>query len=704
MRIALSFHPWIRGVSVDRHSGGGHDPLRVTHPHIINDLFILFLGGKITDHAGVFMSFHALASLIISLSSIGLGLFVYLNGRNKAANITLALYAASVAAWSFGQFMTEIVPDYGSALFWARFHLAGAIFIPVFFIHFVESFLNRRNNLVLASAYLLGSVIFATSFSPLFVASVSPKLGFRYFPDPGPAFLAYSAMFALLVLYGFYQLVRAYRASAGQAKNQIMWVLLASIIGFAGGSMMFLPVYNIRIYPVGYYLVPLYILIAIYAFMKHKLLDISIVIRKGLVYSILTLSITAVYVLLILFLKEAFQMVIGSSSLVAMPALVLALVLFLNPFKEKVQRSIDIVFFKSRYDYQKTLKMLSSAIREMTGLDEIISAVIDSIKGTVEEGKASLYILDKKNGSYVLRGGRGPAVLDAAGLKEFTADSTRIPMIVKNNAVGAMVLGEKLSGDSYADEEIDLLSTIGNQMAGSIENAMLYEDMMETQKHLYQADKLATLGTLAASLAHEIKNPIASVKGFAQVLPQAVENRDLEAIADFSSVVPKQLDRINELVEKLLKLSKPSKPELKDVAVNDVLDDVIKLIAKQCLKQGIKIVKEYDVDIIIHGDPNQLMQSFLNIAINAVQSMGKGGELKIKSQKENGKNIIEVTDAGTGISKDKIEHIFNPFYTTKEGGTGLGLSVTRKIIEDHKGKIEIDSEIGKGTRFRVIFQ
>lgn len=703
MRVALSFHPWIRGISVDRHSGGGHYSLPVTHPHIINDLFILFLGGRITAHAGVFMSFHALASLIISLSSIGLGLFVYLKGRNKTANITLALYTVSVAAWSFGQFMTEIVPDYNSALFWARFHLAGAIFIPVFFIHFVESFLNKRNNLILASAYLLGLIIFATSFSPLFVASVSPKLGFRYFPDPGPAFLAYSAMFALLVMYGFYQLVLAYRASAGQSKNQIMWVILASIIGFAGGSMMFFPVYNIRIYPVGYYLVPVYILIAIYAFMKHNLLDISIVIRKGLVYSILTLSITAVYVLLILFLKEAFQMVIGSSSLVAMPALVLMLVLFLNPFKDRVQRSIDIVFFKSRYDYQKKLKQLSSAIREMTGLDEIISAVIDSIKDTVREGNASLYILDRKNGSYVLRGGQGPEVLSAGAFKEFAAYSTRIPMVVKNNAVGIMVLGEKLSGDSYTDEDIDLLSTIGNQTAGSIENAMLYEDMMETQKHLYQADKLATLGTLAASLAHEIKNPIASIKGFVRIIPQAVRERDEAAIADFSSVVPRQMDRIDELVEKLLKLSKPAKPELKDVSVNDVLDDVIKLIGKQCSKQGVNIVKEYDGNVVVHGDPNQLMQAFLNIAINAVQSMGKGGELKIKSKKEKGKNIVEVSDTGVGIPADKISTIFDPFYTTKESGTGLGLSVTKKIIEDHKGKIEIDSEIGKGTTFRVVF-
>jgi len=668
------------------------------------------------------MSFHGLASLLITLSSLALGGFVYFKGRDKTANITLALYTVAVASWSFGQFMTESVSDYPTALFWARFHLAGAIFVPVFFVHFVDAFLKKSNRALIVSAYSLGILIFAVSFTPMFVSSVSPKLGFRYYPDPGPAFLLYSVMFTILVLYGLLQLAGAFRKTTGTFKNQIMYVLIASIIGFAGGSMMFFPVYDIRVYPVGYYLVPLYIIIAIYAFMKHKLLDIAIVIRRGLVYSVLTLSITALYVLMVLFLKEAFQIVIGQGSLITAPLIILLLAVFLNPLKEKVQKYVDIIFFKSKYDYQKALKELSSVVRDTIKVNDLIDLAIKGVKEILKVENAGVYIYDKRSDQYMLQNLRGTKILEknhpviekikktyrALLLEEMPAEMKELgaqicfPMKVKNKMVGILLLGEKLSGDMYTDEDIDLLSTLCNQMAVSIENAMLYENMLETQKHLHQADKLSTLGTLAAGLAHEIKNPIASIKGFAELMPKAIKDGDTEAIQDFSSVVPRQLERINGIVEKLLKMSKPTKPEMKEVSVNAVLDEIVKLVERQCMKQGIRIIKDYGGELAIMGGPDQLTQALMNIILNGIQAMSEGGELKLKIQ-ESKLRTVEITDTGKGIAADKIGHIFDPFYTTKETGVGLGLAVTKKIIDDHNGRIEVESEPCKGTTFRIIF-
>jgi signal transduction histidine kinase len=277
------------------------------------------------------------------------------------------------------------------------------------------------------------------------------------------------------------------------------------------------------------------------------------------------------------------------------------------------------------------------------------------------------------------------------------------PIITKDELVGFLCLGEKLSGEVYSDEDIDLLTTLCNQMGVSIENAMLYEDALEAQKKLYQADKLATVGALAAGLAHEIKNPIAAIKGFSQVIGKAVEENDAEAIKDFKDVVPRQLDRINEIVEKLLTLSRPPKLEKKKIDINVLLNEIVRLVEKQALKQRVEIVKSFEDLPQTLADPEQLTQAFLNLILNAIQSMPDGGQIEIRTKfMGTDRIVVEIIDNGMGIPKEKRSKIFDPFYTTKAGGSGLGLSVTQKIIIDHHGKIEVDSEVGKGTAFTVV--
>jgi len=240
-------------------------------------------------------------------------------------------------------------------------------------------------------------------------------------------------------------------------------------------------------------------------------------------------------------------------------------------------------------------------------------------------------------------------------------------------------------------------------MGVSIENAMLYEDALEAQKKLYQADKLATVGALAAGLAHEIKNPIAAIKGFSQVIGRAVAENDAEAIKDFKDVVPRQLDRINEIVEKLLTLSKPPKLEKKKIDINILLDEIVRLVEKQALKQRVEIVRSFEDLPQTLADPEQLTQAFLNLILNAIQSMPDGGQIEIRTRfMGTDRIIVEFIDNGAGIPKEKLAKIFDPFYTTKTGGSGLGLSVTQKIIIDHHGKIEVESGEGKGTAFRVV--
>jgi signal transduction histidine kinase len=404
-----------------------------------------------------------------------------------------------------------------------------------------------------------------------------------------------------------------------------------------------------------------------------------------------------------------------------------------QPLRDKIQEFIDKVFFRGKYDYQKTLKELSLVARSIAGLDELLDKVLTAIVSVIKLNNASVYVLDKRGGKYFARktigvdikralpenddiikylASRKEAVMydevskvpgNISGFMKEIGAAIIFPIITKDELVGFLCLGEKLSGEVYSDEDIDLLTTLCNQMGVSIENAMLYEDALEAQKKLYQADKLATVGALAAGLAHEIKNPIAAIKGFSQVIGKAVEENDAEAIKDFKDVVPRQLDRINEIVEKLLTLSRPPKLEKKKIDINVLLNEIVRLVEKQALKQRVEIVKSFEDLPQTLADPEQLTQAFLNLILNAIQSMPDGGQIEIRTKfMGTDRIVVEIIDNGMGIPKEKRSKIFDPFYTTKAGGSGLGLSVTQKIIIDHHGKIEVDSEVGKGTAFTVV--
>jgi two-component system NtrC family sensor kinase len=208
---------------------------------------------------------------------------------------------------------------------------------------------------------------------------------------------------------------------------------------------------------------------------------------------------------------------------------------------------------------------------------------------------------------------------------------------------------------------------------------------------------------MAASLAHEIKNPLAAIKGMAQMLDQNVN--DPEFIADFRQVVPKEINRLNNLVDNLLKLGKTNIIRLQSVNINIFIEDIIKLY-DNCLKNnGIRLIKELNPVSGIKADPEQLAQVLNNLIINAIQAMPDGGEIEIKTSalifKEKENIVIEVSDTGIGITEDKLKDIFEPFVSSKDEGMGLGLAISYKIIKDHGGEIEVESRIGQGTTFRL---
>lgn len=274
-----------------------------------------------------------------------------------------------------------------------------------------------------------------------------------------------------------------------------------------------------------------------------------------------------------------------------------------------------------------------------------------------------------------------------------------IPLFFESRLIGLFNLGNKLSQEMYTDEDIDLLTTLANQLAIAIENAALHEEMLQAQKQLLLADKLSALGRTAAGLAHEIKNPLAAIKGMTQAMEQNMGDPEFQK--DFREVVPREIDRLNNLVEGLVRLGRTPKLQFSQVDLNALLENTLKLYEGRCRSHHIRIARELGRLPEIKADPEQLNQVFTNLVLNAIQAMPGGGTLTISSQRRDDLVMIEIADTGRGIAEEKLKDIFEPFFSTKEEGMGLGLAITYKIIKDHHGEIEVESNVGKGTRFSL---
>ncbi|MBT2707049.1 ATP-binding protein [Bacillus sp. ISL-47] len=237
----------------------------------------------------------------------------------------------------------------------------------------------------------------------------------------------------------------------------------------------------------------------------------------------------------------------------------------------------------------------------------------------------------------------------------------------------------------------------GNQAVLSI-GTDISDKKEQTEKLLQKSEKTALLGQMAAGIAHEIRNPLTSIKGFVQLFKSSSQKEE------YFDIVLSELDRINEIVGEFLVLAKPTADIFSAQNIRILISEVITLSNTQSIMNNVQIFAEYDEELpLILCEKNQLKQVFLNIIKNALEAMPAGGQIEIKVKKKtDGTVSIQFTDQGVGIPEDRISSLGEPFYTTKEKGTGLGLMICYKIIENHNGRLTIDSEVGKGTKIEIV--
>jgi len=250
------------------------------------------------------------------------------------------------------------------------------------------------------------------------------------------------------------------------------------------------------------------------------------------------------------------------------------------------------------------------------------------------------------------------------------------------------------------------LQRIARGLEESYEKLRSQSDLIiEIEGQLRKAERLSAIGELGAVLAHEIRNPLASIKGTAEILKDDLRPGDRKY--EFLEILVKESERLNRVVEDFLRMARPQPVIMGNCDLMAELNNVITLVSAEARKREVRLELKPAALPVIEGDPEKLRQAFLNIILNGLQATPPDGSVTITVSLEEAKasrsGSIELSfsDTGPGIEADKMERIFEPFYTSKEGGTGLGMAITRKIIEGHGGRIEVMSEPGAGADFRI---
>lgn len=314
---------------------------------------------------------------------------------------------------------------------------------------------------------------------------------------------------------------------------------------------------------------------------------------------------------------------------------------------------------------------------------------------------ATLSWRDPERHIVLLVAGAGAVAICGALLVVLTYTVQR-PMVELQQKIAELGSGDLTVSVSFAhrNDEIGDLGRNFNQMVVQLrESREEIERLHRTQ--MSRAEHLATLGEMATGLAHEIRNPLAGIAGVIEII-----GRDLPATSPARAVVKDvrhEIARINQIVTDLLQTARPHAPKVRMSDLNVTVEHAVMLGRQQALAKGIEISLHKDPSLPeIEHDSDQIHQVLLNLLLNALQAIDRHGKVEVKLSRRDANAVIEVVDNGRGIPAENLPNIFRPFYTTKGDGTGLGLSLARRVIEDHHGRINVTSTVGKGTTFAVI--
>ena len=327
----------------------------------------------------------------------------------------------------------------------------------------------------------------------------------------------------------------------------------------------------------------------------------------------------------------------------------------------------------------------------------------------VDQGPLALAVLRKApyhHHQTVKEPGLPPALAGKYTAQEFFV----VPLVVKDRATGVILVDNQASGRPLEPERLYALQMFATQAALVLENAHLYStietnnrELLLIRERMLESDRLAALSSLASGMAHEIRNPLVSIGGFARRIAKLVEPNS--PLRGYVEVIQEEVTRLEKLLREILDFTGENLSYYGDHELAKLIEDTLILVQRDLDANKIKVAREFAQLPRLHCDDRQMKQVFYNLFQNAIQAMPHGGTLTIHTfpvEKPDGLYAAtSISDTGSGIPMEVLHNIFNPFFSTKDYGTGLGLAIAQRIISRHYGQIEVNNEIGKGVTFIV---
>ncbi len=699
------------------------------------------------------MNIYSSPPLVGAIFCFAIGLFIFLKNKKSPTNIAFSLCCLSIFIWLSGYTLAYLTKDRNLAVFFCRLACTGAMFTAPTFYHLTISFLKKdgKEKKLVALFYGIMIAIVPFSMTSRYFLSGVYKYFWGYYSKAGLLHPLYLIIFfgifirAFLLLYAHYK----ERKELSPIKaTQTKYLFIAYVIALMG-AVDYIPKYGVEFYPSGFVFEIAFAVITAYAIIAHRLMDINVVITRGLAYGAITAVIAGAYIGLMAGVDKIFAGMAGYNPALAHSLLFIivlfALIYVLPQMKIRALEMTRRALFRGRYDYQQELSEATRVIPTMLNLEQLGQYILTKIRDTMLVDKLALFVYDEAEHIYYVMASLGLDKGEDAGMKigensplagllraggkpllkeelqrtgttpeeimplaleqlESLGAELCIPLMLKEDLAGILTLSNKRSGEMFTDEDLSLFAALTNQVALAIEYIRAIDKISSEKRYV-------GLGKAAMRMAHDIKNPLVPLKTFLQILPDKYPKEfsemakiDAEFTGRFYQSALEGVDRINHLIERALHYSRHPQPQFAQVDLVNLLEDVLIQEEVDLKKTKVQVQKQYDPAVNgIEADGEQLIELFSNLISNSIDAMEEAPQriLTVKTQIFDSRVLVEIIDSGCGIPKDKISSIFDPFITYKHQGSGLGLAIAKKIVDDHRGTIEVNSEPEKGTRFKV---
>ena len=684
--------------------------------------------------------FYLSSPLIAALVNIILLVLVWKSARKEFSRLLFSLMLISFGLSAGFTFLMRSSADVNHALLWDRALIIAALPAYVLYYHFAVIYSKAgTQKLPVTVAYLITAVlVILVSVTDLGVKEMAVKQ-YGYAPVVGPVgYLIFLAL-PIFIIGGGYHLVRGYLSSrSSEERNRLIYLLIASLFPLLGAGLDALT----DLPPAFIWGNMIFCVMCSISILRYHLLDIRVVARTSLVYLIISSILAIPYLVILYILIE--QLHINSNVWWIHAIVIIIAAATLRPIYTRAQHVVDKLFYRERYDHLIALEEFVQETHDIRNIKKLISSLTSLISPVLQSSSVHLllrsdsgqffelpdhsqstYNITLKTNESIIRWIRSKKnilqrreiaitpQLQALSKNERTLlDKTRaelvIPLLVKENLIGLIILGEKLSHLAYSHEDKRLMLAVAARMATELENAHLYESERALRQRLEEQDAQKT--EFLHSVAHELKTPLTAILSSSELLTSNLPvNPNIGKRLAIN--IQKSAFSMNRRVAELIDLARMQIGQidikLEPVKIEKVITDVTgQMDAIFTSKEQTLTLKKLSSLPKVNADREKLEQVLFNLLSNANKFSPKGSNITLTVKKVEGKVIVEVEDSALSITERERKKIFDPYYRSEDSmkrerfpGLGLGLSVSKRIVELHQGEIWVKSQARRGNIF-----